>query len=70
MFIWPFGTSIERKRDAIDEMIESPAWKETEREAAEAGKFWARVHKQAAPKVREALIEEARIKFLHRGGKP
>lgn len=56
--------------ESMDKLLASDAWKETERQAAEAGKFWARARKDGDAKIREAIIREGRIKYLHQGGKP
>ena len=51
----------------LDQVIASD---EFQRAAAEAGEFWARRRKQGDAAIRDDMIQEARIKYLHQGGKP
>ena len=69
---WPFThlptSEPERKRDGIDKIIESDAFQADAK--SDAALFWERARKQGDAAIREDLIQEARIKYLHQGGKP
>lgn len=56
------------KRDSLDKIIESEGFQANAN--SDAALFWARRRKAVEPEVREAMIQEARIKYLHAGGKP
>jgi hypothetical protein len=51
----------------LDQIIASD---EFQRAAAEAGEFLARRRKQGDAAIRDDLIQEARIRRMHEGGKP
>jgi hypothetical protein len=74
VMFWPFAPlptsepEPERKRDGIDKIIESEAFQADAK--SDAALFWERARKQGDAAIREDLIQEARIKCLHRGGKP
>jgi hypothetical protein len=46
------------------------AWKETERRAAEAGRYWRKTFQTETPELRRARALEASIKAIHQGNKP
>ena len=58
------------KRDGIDKIIESEAFQADAKRAAEADRFWSDRRKVADRETRAAAIQEARLKYLHAGGKP
>lgn len=39
-------------------------------EVAKSARFWARLHKEAAPKLREAAAQEIAIRSAHKGSQP
>jgi hypothetical protein len=66
---FPFGWKPPpHKQDSLDKIIASEAFQANAK--SDAAMFWERARKQGDAAIREDLIREARIKCLHRGGKP
>lgn len=58
------------REDAIDRLLKTERAEQWKREVEERARFWSAKRRAAAPSVREAMIQEARIKHLHQGGQP
>lgn len=71
---WPFTMPSDVRKltaaESMDRLLASPEWLETQKQAQEAERFWRETYRSTDPELRKAMVEEGRIKLLHRGGRP